>query len=232
VTTPAERPVVAAFDFDGTLTRGGSVVPFLVAVRGPVPVAWAVLRESPGLLKGALVSGSAADRAKEALFSRLLGGQPADEVDRRAADFAERHLRRRIRPEVRARLEWHLDQGHRVVIVSASPENYVRPAGRALGADGVLATRLAVGGGGLLTGRYEGQNNRGPEKYARLVGWLRANGLAGGGAPQPVLWAYGNSRGDLRLLEAADHGVDAGQLRRFGRLRRFPDLASVAAGRA
>ena len=82
--------------------------------------------------------------------------------------------------------------------------------GDLVGADATLATRLGVGGG-LLTGRIEGQNCRGAEKYARLVGWLRSEGLRGG-AHQPVLWAYGNSRGDLRLLEAADHGVDAGHL--------------------
>jgi phosphoserine phosphatase len=113
-----------------------------------------------------------------------------------------------------------------VVIVSASPECYVRVAGEILGVNGVLATRLAVGGGGLLTGNYEGKNCRGAEKYARLVVHLRANGLLGGG-DQPELWAYGNSRGDLRLLNAADHGIDAGLLGPLGRLRRFPRLADV-----
>ena len=53
--------------------------------------------------------------------------------------------------------------------------------------------------------------------------------LATNGGEQPILWAYGNSRGDLRLLNAADHGVDAGRLGPLGRLRRFPRLADVAA---
>ena len=93
-----------------------------------------------------------------------------------------------------------------------------------LGADAALATRLAVGGD-LLTGRYEGRNCRGAEKYARLTAWLFAEGI---GAAHPEIWAYGNSRGDLRLLDAADHGVDAGRLGRAGRLRRFPSLSTVA----
>jgi phosphatidylglycerophosphatase C len=116
--------------------------------------------------------------------------------------------------------------------VSASPECYVAPAGEELGVDGVVATRLAVGGGGLLTGGYEGKNCRGAEKYARLVVHLRANGLLSSNGEQPVLWAYGNSRGDLRLLNAADHGVDAGKLGPLGRLRRFPRLAQVMADAA
>jgi phosphatidylglycerophosphatase C len=226
--TPARRRTVAAFDFDGTLTSGGSVLPFLVAVRGFWPVFRAVAALSLRLLRSALVGGAAADSTKEKLFTRLLGGLPVQLVDERSVAFAERHLARHLRQDARLRLEWHQRQGHHVVIVSASPECYVGRAGELLGVDAVLATRLAVGGGGLLTGNYEGKNCRGAEKYARLVVHLRANGLLGGGGDdQPELWAYGNSRGDLRLLRAADHGVDAGLLGPLGRLRKFPRLADV-----
>jgi phosphatidylglycerophosphatase C len=218
---------VAAFDFDGTLTSGGSVLPFLVSLRGFWPVFRAVAALSPKLLRSALVGGAAADDVKEQMFRRLLGGLPVALVNDRSIIFAERHLARHLRQDARLRLRWHQRQGHHVVIVSASPECYVRPAGELLGVDGVLATRLAVGGGGLLTGGYEGKNCRGAEKYARLVVHLRAHGLLGGGDDQSELWAYGNSRGDLRLLRAADHGVDAGLLGPLGRLRRFPRLADV-----
>ena len=218
------RPTVAAFDFDGTLTHGGSVIRFLVRVRGVVPVARALLSDLPRLAHAAIVGGTASDDAKEVLFARLLAGVQVAELDRIGAAFAEAHLRRRLRADTRERLEWHRKQGHHVVVVSASPECYVRPAAALLGADAALATRLAMGGD-LLTGRYEGKNCRGAEKYARLMGWIRSQGL---GAAHPVLWAYGNSRGDRRLLEAADHGVDAGRLGRFGRLRAFPRLGKVA----
>jgi phosphatidylglycerophosphatase C len=225
------HPTVAAFDFDGTLTDGGSVYPFLVALRGTWSVLRASVRLAPRLLRAALAGGTAADDAKEALFTRLLGGLPVAEVDRRSVVFAAAHLRKHLRHDTRRRLEWHQNQGHHVVIVSASPECYVRPAGDALAVDGVVSTRLAVGGGGLLTGGYEGKNCRGAEKYARLVVHLRANGLlSSNGGEQPTLWAYGNSRGDLRLLNAADHGVDAGRLGPLGRLRRFPRLSDVSRG--
>lgn len=221
--SPEERPTVAAFDFDGTLTNGGSVVPFLLRACGAVPVSAAVARQLPKLAHAAAVGGTAADEAKEALFMRLLGGMPAASIERIGAEFAQDHLMRRLRPDTRDRLEWHRRLGHHVVVVSASPECYVRPAAQLLGADAALATRLAVSGD-LLTGRYEGKNCRGAEKYARLMGWIRSQGLGGA---QPVLWAYGNSRGDRRLLEAADHGIDAGRLGRFGRLGRYPRLTDV-----
>lgn len=91
--------------------------------------------------------------------------------------------------------------------MSASPDVYIREAGAILGADQVIATRLAVEGEGMLTGRYEWANCRGEEKLRRLRVWLDADGTGSGD-----LWAYGNSRGDLRLLSAADIGVNVGRL--------------------
>lgn len=221
------RSTVAAFDFDGTITRGGSTIPFLIRARGLLPVLYATARTLPRIIKAAIFAGTSADEAKEQLFTLLLADQPLERIERLGAAFAEQHLSRRLRPEVRARLDWHRRQGHLVVLVSASLEYYVEPAGQLLGVDGVLATRLAVGGSGLLTGRFEGKNCRGAEKYARVTGWMRARGMAGTGPAQPVMWAYGNSRGDAWLLNSADHGVDAGRLGRFSRLRRFPSLAAL-----
>ena len=78
---PPERPTVAAFDFDGTLTDRGSVFPFLVSLRGTWPVLRAALRLSPALLRAAVTGGTAADEVKEKLFHRLLGGMPVDELE-------------------------------------------------------------------------------------------------------------------------------------------------------
>jgi phosphatidylglycerophosphatase C len=231
--------VVAAFDFDGTLTRGGSVWKFLTALCGRDAVVSAGIRLLPQLVRAALFGGSAADVAKEALFVRTLAGRPATDVAQRAAAFGVAHYRRRGRTKVRARLDWHRRQGHRVVVVSASPEYYVRAAAAEIGVDDVVATQLEVDRQGNLTGRFHGPNCRGPEKLARLEQWMETssdtgldgvgahNGAAGAEAPHPYLWAYGNSAGDLEMLEAADIGVDAGRLGRFGRLRQFRRLGDV-----
>lgn len=214
---------VAAFDFDGTLTRGGSVFAYL----GEVAERWkrdaAVLALAPRLLVAAVASGAAADRSKELLFERVLAGITVEHAAAVAESFARHHLRHRLRPEVRDRLDWHRHRGDRVVIVSASPELYVSHAAAALGVEGVIATRLAVHAG-VLTGRYDGSNCRGEEKLRRLRLWTEETG----GLP-PRLWAYGNSRGDLRMLEAADIGVNAGKLGPFGRLHAFPSLTKISA---
>lgn len=218
-----DRPVIAAFDLDGTLTSGGSIVPFLVRACGARRVWSALAQEGPRFVRAGIVGGSSADAAKEALFERLLSGMPVADVEQAGKAFATHHLARHLRADTRARLEWHRAQRHHVLVVSASPECYVTPVAAQLGADAALATRLESAGG-LLTGRVEGKNCRGAEKYARLMGWIRAAGMGG---TDPVIWAYGNSRGDRWLLGAADHGIDAGRLGRMGRLRAFPRLSSL-----
>jgi phosphatidylglycerophosphatase C len=225
------RNVVAAFDFDGTLTRGGSVWPFLVAIGGRRSVVAAAVALIPRLLAAAVRGGHYADDAKEALFRRTLGGLRAGETAERAAAFGLAHYGRRARADVRRRLEWHRARGHRLVIVSASPEYYLESVGRHLGVDAVLGTRLAVGPDGRLTGNYDGRNCRGPEKLARVRRWMKeqprpTNGSA---AIADVLWAYGNSDGDSVLLAGADVGVDVGRLGRLGALRRFRRLSELTA---
>ncbi len=215
--------MVAAFDFDGTLARGGSVWQFLAGIAGVRRTVLGGAAIFWRLVLAALVGGTHADTAKEALFRRTLGGLDAKTVSEQAADFGWRHFERRRRADVVGRLEQHRRQGHRLVIVSASPELYVGAVGTKLGVDAVLSTRLAVGPDGRLTGGYEGNNCRGQEKIDRLRHWMDEH------APAAELWAYGNSAGDLRLLGAADVGVDVGKLGRFGKLRAFRRLHDTAA---
>ncbi len=210
---------VAAFDFDGTLTDGGSVFEFLGAVAGRRAVLEATAALAPALARAGLTGGAAADETKQRLFTRLLAGVEADRLHREAAEFGVRHVTAHLRPEVRRRLEWHRCRGDAVVVVSASPDVYVAPAADWLGADGSVATRLEVGADGRLTGRYEGRNCRGEEKVRRLRLWMSDRSLEG-----RRLWAYGNSRGDLDMLRAADVGVNVGRLRGLGRLRAFAEL--------
>jgi phosphatidylglycerophosphatase C len=216
--------VVAAFDFDGTLTKGGSVWPFLVTIRGRRAVVSAGLSLLPQLATAALFGGRYADDAKEALFRRTLAGRPADELATAAARFGLAHYRRHARADVRHQMEWHRAQGHALLIVSASLEPYLASVGLELAVDAVIATRLAVTDG-RLTGGYEGRNCRGPEKMARVRRWIED--ATDDTAITTVLWAYGNSKGDRRLLQGADVGIDVGRLGRFGALRAFRRLSDL-----
>lgn len=218
----SDRPVVAAFDLDGTLTEGGSVGRWLRAVGGTRRLYGAGLSLAVPLGIGAVLSGSAADSAKESLFRKIIAGRLEEEVVAQSRDFALSHLHHELRPHIKARLDWHKEAGHHVVVVSASPEIYVSVIAEALGAHGAIGTRLAVDPLGRMTGGYLGRNCRGEEKIRRLREWIDERKLSG----EAEIFAYGNSRGDLRMLRAADHPFDVGQLGRYGALRNFPRLTA------
>jgi phosphatidylglycerophosphatase C len=203
------------------------VVHWLSAVAGRAPVRASIVRHGPALIAGAIRSGSAADSAKESLFSSVLTGRDRADVAAVSEQFADEHLRTAVRPVVAARLGEHLDAGHLVVLVSASPSLYVQRIAAAVGAHGCAATDLGVDEHGMLTGRYEGRNCRGTEKLRKVRALLEELGAPVTGERRP-LYAYGNSRGDLRLLSAADRPVDVSRLGRLGRLGRFPRLDEVA----
>ena len=220
--TEAQPSIVAAFDLDGTLTEGGSVFKWLSHVGGLSRTWGAALRRTVPLGWGILRSGDAADRAKESLFHGVLRGRARSEVAASSHDFAMAHLERAGRPAYIERARWHVSQGHHVVVVSASPELYVEVIAKELGADTCISTRLAVDPLGRLTGSYLGRNCRGEEKQRRLAEWITAQPWG----ESADVYAYGNSRGDRRMLQAADHGYDAGKLGPFGALRKFERLST------
>ncbi len=233
--------VVAAFDFDGTLTRGGSVWQFLTAMCGRDAVVSAGISLFPKLVRAALFGGGAADEAKEALFVRTLAGRPAEEIGR-----ARRGLRRRPLPPSPP----HQGTGPARL---APPPGAPRRGG--VGVSGVLRpprgrrARCGRRGRHPLGGRPQRKAHR-PFRGRQLPGGAKARpadavdgGLVGSTARRrrcprrcaarmhdtgpPFLWAYGNSAGDREMLEAADIGVDAGRLGRLGKLRGFRRLGDV-----
>jgi phosphatidylglycerophosphatase C len=213
-------PVVAAFDLDGTLTEGGSVFPWLKSIAGRGRTWRAALSLAVPLTIGALRSSRWADNAKERLFKKLLRGIDEEVVRAESRSFALAHLEHEGRATLLERLAWHRDQGHDVVIVSASPQIYVDVMTEQLEAQGGLGTRLAVDPRGRLTGGYLGKNCRGTEKMRRLDQWIAERHYP----TPPVLFAYGNSRGDRRMLRGATYPFNVGRLGWLGSLRRFPRL--------
>lgn len=221
---PPTQPVVAAFDLDGTLTEGGSVFDWLKYLAGSREVYAAALRLAVPLTVGAVRSGTSADRAKERLFRAVLEGRDGEDVAQRSRAFVVERLMPRGRALTLERLRAHRALGHDVVVVSASPQLYVDVVAEELSAQGALGTRLAIGPGGQLTGGYSGRNCRGEEKVRRLHDWIAGRHYE----RAPVLYAYGNSRGDRRMLRESNHPHDVGKLGPWGALRDFPRLKTTS----
>jgi HAD superfamily hydrolase (TIGR01490 family) len=192
-----ERPVVAVFDFDGTLTRRDSLLPFLWQIAGPWMFIWNATVLLPTLLQyavGILENGP----AKERVLGQFLVGKPVEDIRAVAGSFAEETIPTLLDPEAIRRLRWHQEQDHGVILVTASPELYVRQWAETEGFDDVIGTCLETKDG-VFTGQFAAPNCHGPEKTRRL----EAEGPDLRGA---TIYAYGNSRGDRELLDMADQG--------------------------
>ncbi|MEX2627916.1 MAG: HAD-IB family hydrolase [Ilumatobacteraceae bacterium] len=192
---------VAAFDLDGTLTTRDSVVPFMCAARGPAALGARLAVRGHRLVVP--LARRDRDGVKAVATGAAFAGLAEDDLLATGRSFAERVAEARSRADTAARLAWHRDAGHRVVIVSASYEVYLRRLGELLGAHAVLGTRLEVVEH-RCTGHLRGPNCRGPEKVRRLHQWLDEHH---GGRAAVELWAYGDSPGDRELLADADHAV-------------------------
>lgn len=190
---------IAAFDFDGTLTRRDTVVPFLREIAGTAPLLAGLAARAHRLVPAATRRDR--DLLRAIATEQVFTGRSVDEVTAAAAAFGRRVTASCLRADTVARLRWHLEVGHRVVIVSASYEQYVRVVAAELGAEAVLATRLEAIDG-TYTGRLDGGNCRGATKLTRLDQWLAEHEL---GRARASIWAYGDSAGDRELLAAADH---------------------------
>jgi phosphatidylglycerophosphatase C len=186
---------VAAFDFDGTLTRCDTIIPFLVSVVGTARFAHGLPRavlpifaRSVGLLD--------ATEIKERLFGIYLRGRALEEVRTAALAFATECVPGMLRPEALARLRWHRRRGDRCFVVSASPDLYVVPWATTEGVE-TIASRLDTDDNALLTGKHAGHACDGAEKCRRLREAL--------GSVAAEIHAYGDSDGDRQLLAMAQH---------------------------
>ena len=191
------KPVVAAFDFDGTLTHRDTLFPFLLHVAGPVKFSYNFLLLLPTLTAYAL-GFMRNDIAKIKVLRRFLANMEMDTLQQHALQFAEKKLPSLLRSVAMQRLDWHRQQGHRCVVVSASLEIYLGPWANKAGFHDIVGSRLEVIEGGRTSGNLLGENCFGPEKISRLQALL-------GPLDKYTLYAYGDSRGDKELLSAADY---------------------------
>ena len=186
---------IALFDFDGTLTRRDTLLPFLRFVAGTAKLAAGMIWTAPQL--AAYASGMLAnDVAKEALLRRVIGGRQIGGLRMAGEEFARGIVPRLLDPVAVRWVTEHREAGRICVLVTASLDIYVEPWARAQGFDEVFCSRLAVVDG-KVTGQLDGGNCYGEEKVRRVQSWLQ------GRMPRRV-WAYGDSRGDVEMLCWAD----------------------------
>lgn len=191
-----EKNVVAAFDFDGTITYCDTFIPFLLFVTGKVEFAKRLILLIPKYL--AYKFGRTSNQAaKEAFITAFLKGFEYARLRSIAEVFSTSVLQRLCRRQIIQRISWHKSQGHGCVLVSASLDVYLTAWARSHGIDEVISSQLEIDTDGIVTGKLKGENCYGAEKALRLKEWLLARNI-------DYLYAYGDSRGDVEMLQMAD----------------------------
>jgi phosphatidylglycerophosphatase C len=189
--------VIAAFDFDGTISTSDSLRDFVRYTVGNARFIFGALCTTPWFAAALLGIGDRGT-AKARFLRATLGSMRETDMREAARRYVEVRLPALIRPEMVERIREHQRFAHTVVLVSASPTLYLELWAQYVGFDAVLATELE-----FLNGRFSGRlaspNCWGPEKVRRLQQWS--------GETRPrVGYAYGDSIGDREMLALADNG--------------------------
>jgi HAD superfamily hydrolase (TIGR01490 family) len=198
----AALPVAAFFDIDKTLVNGASLLFLARAARslGIVSIGdlarfgWKAFRfrrhgERLSVLDDVRERGMA-----------LLAGQRADRLHALAAQVVGR-MQPRIWPETRALLQAHLDAGHEVHLISATPDFLAQELAASLGATTGIGSGLEIADG-VFTGRFTTGTMHGPEKARAAEAVMREHAI------DPAdCYAYSDSINDLPLLTAVGTAV-------------------------
>ncbi len=184
---------LALFDFDGTITRRETMPDFVRGSvgRGRLLAGQALLAPLVIGYKLGLVSGGA---VRNAVVRFAYAGVPASVLEAAGREFAQAYLPGVLRPEAMQRIAWHRSQGHEVAVVSGGLDVYLAPwcAAHGLG----LACSSLQQRGGVLTGRYEGQQCVLAEKARRV----RERFVL---ADYSCIYAYGDTPEDREMLDLA-----------------------------
>ena len=185
---------LALFDFDGTISKQDSLLNFLRFSLTINELILGAIFLSPYLLSYYLGLKSNHE-VKALVFSYFFRHWTEKRFQKLCSDYAKNALPKIIRPNALTKIQWHLAQEHRVLVVSASIENYLIPWCDSLGIE-LIATQLDFSNDHSFTGNFLSPNCYGPEKVKRIQSLLDCSAYE-------YIYAYGDSEGDAEMLKLA-----------------------------
>ena len=186
---------IAFFDFDGTITKKDTLLEFIRFTKGSFSFYTGFLVNLPYLFayKFKIISNQS---AKERVLKFFFNGTAVEEFNRKCQQFAELIVPKLVRLKALDEIERLKGLNITVVVVSASPENWIEHWTKALGLE-LIASRLEILNG-KVTGKILGQNCHGDEKVVRIKEVYDLSSYN-------IIAAYGDSGGDKPMLALAEH---------------------------
>lgn len=193
--TPSTSPRdVYIFDFDGTITTKDTFALFLRYFAGTGRWFFNIIRLMPVFISY-ILGFISRDRVKIHVIRLFFKNAPTEKVEIRAAEFARDVISGLIRPDALKALKKRQNDPNTLYICSASISPYLRHWGKAHGIKNIMATELQSHNG-VCTGEISGWNIWGPGKLRRISAEFMGQNVH-------IKEAYGDSRGDLEMLNAA-----------------------------
>lgn len=196
---------IVLFDFDGTITKNDTFISFGCHCFGKTGLIKNIIKVSPWLAmwKLGIIKSS---EAKEKLFKSMFKNLSYDRFKKLCATFVP-HIENNLREDTMQILKNHINDGHRVCIVSASIEDWIIPWAQNNGVSDVIATKVELDNDRKeLTGRFKTPNCLGEEKVKRIIERFPD-------FHSMESWAYGDSNYDNAMLEMAEHPVKIADLK-------------------
>src|SRR3990172_8969880 len=138
------------------------------------------------------------DKSRDAMLALTKGCDRA-EVERIVGEALEEVVAPLVYAEALFLIDEHMREGRRVFIVSASPEEVVRPLARYIGVNEIIATKARIDADGKYTGEVE-VYAYGKQKADAVRRIADAEGISLADS-----YAYSDSMTDLPLLELVGH---------------------------
>lgn len=195
------KKIAAFFDFDKTLLTVESAKPGLRYLydRGEISTQFILKVMAANVFyRYHIIS-------EERMSKLLLGlyrGRQLDDFKNGARGFYEESIRPLLAPGIVKRVKRHRQEGHLLVLVSASVRYYLEEVVRDLMFDHLLCTDLEVGADGRLTGRADGPLCIAEEKRVQIERLARRLGV-----DLTASFAYGNHQADIPMLALVGHPV-------------------------
>lgn len=186
----------AFFDFDETLleTESSRLGIRYLWERGLVSRGFILKAFMAGLLyRRHLIS----DKQTAKILLRLYRNRRLQDFKNGSEAFYREILRPRLAPNILAKVNYHKNQGHSLVLISGSIRYMLEPVAQDLGFEHLLCTDLEEGSNGLLTGRPKGPLCLDTTKRRLAAELSRSIGI-----DLEHSYAYGNHQADLQLLES------------------------------
>lgn len=189
---------LAIFDLDNTLIAGDSDYLWgcFVCEQGLVDSDW-FAAENDRFYRD-YQSGNLDIQAYLRFALSPLKGRPAEELAALHRRFMAEKIEPILLPRARQLVESHREQGHRLLIITATNAFITRPIAAALGIPDLLACEAEIVDG-VYTGEPSGIPSFHEGKVLRLEAWLQAEGLS-----PASTWFYSDSHNDLPLLQQVD----------------------------